>query len=127
MEGSFPFGDWGGAQARPFAPPHEENTAHRNHPLSTRVARIWKPARSAMTSGRARGHLWKMRIERARASWIEPLMGWTAGDDPAAYVEIDFPDLEAAINHARRLGVDYEVHMPPAKNGPSRPVPAGVR
>lgn len=63
----------------------------------------------------------------ARAPWIELLMGWTAGDDPAAYVEIDFPDLEAAINHARRLGVDYEVHMPPAKNGPSRPVPAGVR
>jgi len=68
-----------------------------------------------MTSGRARTHVWKLTIDRACAPWIEPLMGWTAGDDPTCQVEIDFPDLDAAVSHARRLGVAYEVHMPASK------------
>lgn len=74
---------------------------------------IRKPAKSAMTSGRARTKRWCLRIERQCAPWIEPLMGWTADDDVAQQIELGFPDLEAAIRHARRLGLPYEVQMPP--------------
>ncbi len=48
------------------------------------VAHIWRPARSAMTSGRARTKAWRLRIERQGAPWIDPLMGWTSGDDTAS-------------------------------------------
>ncbi|WP_084637926.1 NADH dehydrogenase ubiquinone Fe-S protein 4 [Paracoccus sp. J55] len=79
------------------------------------VARIWKPARSAMTSGRARSKDWRLRIERASVPSIEPLMGWTAGKDTAHQVELSFPSLEAAVRHAERLGIAYEVHLPPGE------------
>ncbi len=66
-----------------------------------------------MTSARARENVWKLKIERASAPWIEPLMGWTAGDDAAHQIEIEFPSLDAAIRHARRLGLAYEARLPP--------------
>ena len=97
---------------------------------SDAVAHIWKPARSAMTSGRARAKAWRLRIERRRAPWIDPLMGWTSGDDTASQVELSFPSFESAIHHARRLGIAYQVHMPPGMVGnaraasrPARPEP----
>jgi hypothetical protein len=39
------------------------------------VAVIYKPARSAMTSGKARTNEWKLRFERRSPPAIEPLMG----------------------------------------------------
>jgi hypothetical protein len=44
------------------------------------VARIFKPSRSASTSGKA-GMGWRLRFERRTAPFVEPLMGWTGGDD----------------------------------------------
>jgi hypothetical protein len=48
------------------------------------VARIFRPARSAMTSGKARTKGWQLVFERRSAPYVEPLMGWTADDDPLA-------------------------------------------
>jgi len=71
---------------------------------------IYKPARSAMTSGRARKHHWTLRFERRVPKYIEPLMGWTADDDTlASEVELTFPSLEAAIGYARRQGLNFSV------------------
>ncbi len=99
------------------------------------VARIWKPAKSATTSGRARSKDWRLRIERESAPSIEPLMGWTAGEDTAHQVELAFPSLEAAIRRAERLGIAYEVHLPPGEaeaasrrrrqNATAMPMPRG--
>jgi len=41
------------------------------------VARIFKPSRSATTSGKARTKGWRLTFERRTAPFIEPLMGWT--------------------------------------------------
>lgn len=76
------------------------------------VARIWRPAKSAMTSGRAGTRAWKMTFPRRSAPRLEPLMGWTAGEDTLGQVTLSFPTLQAAIRHAERLGVPYEVHQP---------------
>ncbi|WP_065169968.1 NADH dehydrogenase ubiquinone Fe-S protein 4 [Paracoccus sp. MKU1] len=76
------------------------------------VARIWKPSKSAMTSGRARTKAWKMSFPRRTGPWLEPLMGWTGGDDTIQQIDLSFPTLDAAIRHAKRLGVAYEVHLP---------------
>ena len=74
------------------------------------VAVIYRPARSAMTSGRANTRMWKLRFERRSPPFIEPLMGWTGGDDTLTQVELTFPTAEAAIAYARRQGLTFVVH-----------------
>jgi NADH dehydrogenase ubiquinone Fe-S protein 4 len=73
------------------------------------VAVIYRPARSAMTSGKASTRQWKLRFERRVPPVIEPLMGWTAGDDTLAQVELTFSSAEAAVAYARRQGLNFIV------------------
>ncbi|WP_247497336.1 ETC complex I subunit [Bradyrhizobium sp. 149] len=80
---------------------------------------IYKPAPSAMTSGRAHAQQWKLRFERRSPAYIEPLMGWTGGDDTLAQVELSFPAMESAIAYARRQGLQYTVQAGPEQG--SRP------
>lgn len=76
------------------------------------VAVIYRPARSAMTSGTANSRKWKLRFERRSPPFIEPLMGWTGGDDPLAQVEMTFLSAEAAIAYARRQGLEFVLRRP---------------
>lgn len=115
MSGMEPVRDRRIPDIHPFALPQDTDPDYSSCLPPGSVARIWKPARSAMTSGRARENVWKLQIERASPPWTEPLMGWTADDDAAHLVEIEFPNLDAAIRHAKRLGVAYEVRLPPAR------------
>ena len=45
--------------------------------------------------------------------YIEPLMGWTGGDDTLTEVELTFPTLETAIAYAERQGVAYRIDAAP--------------
>jgi hypothetical protein len=74
------------------------------------VAVIYRPARSAMTSGLANTRQWKLRFERRSAPFIEPLMGWTGGDDTLTQVELTFRSAEEAVAYARRQGLKSVVH-----------------
>jgi ETC complex I subunit conserved region len=74
------------------------------------VALIYQPARSAMTSGKARTRGWKLRFEPRSPRYVEPLMGWTGNDDTLSQVELAFPSAEAAVGYARRQGLQYVVH-----------------
>jgi hypothetical protein len=76
---------------------------------SDAVARIYRPARSAMTSGKARTKNWVLRFDRRTAPFIEPLMGWTGGDDALSQVELTFATREAAVAYAQRQGLAYVV------------------
>jgi hypothetical protein len=71
------------------------------------MAVIYKPARSAMTSGKARTRDWKLRFEPRSRPLIEPLMGWTGCDDTLSQVELTFPSAAAAVAYARRQGLRY--------------------
>src|SRR5215211_2718250 len=55
--------------------------AQRAFPPDT-TAIIYRPARSAMTSGKANTWRWKLRFEQRATPFVEPLMGWTGGADP---------------------------------------------
>jgi ETC complex I subunit conserved region len=44
--------------------------------------------------------------------FVEPLMGWTGGDDTLAQVEMTFRSAQAAIAYARRQGVDFVLRQP---------------
>ena len=54
------------------------------------MAAIYRPARSAMTSGKANTRRWKLRFEPRTAPFVEPLMGWTDGTDTLSQIELDF-------------------------------------
>jgi hypothetical protein len=83
------------------------------------VAVIYWPTRSAMTSGKANTRHWKLRFDRRTPPFIEPLMGWTGGDDPLTQVELTFPTREAGVAYAERQDLtfivqsqDYAEHTP---------------
>jgi hypothetical protein len=73
------------------------------------VARIYKPSRSVMTSSTARKKGWWLTFERRTPPFIEPLMGWTGGDDTLTQIELNFPTRESAIRYAERQGIRYTV------------------
>ncbi|MGR9221298.1 ETC complex I subunit [Rhizobium leguminosarum] len=79
------------------------------------VARIFRPSRSAMTSGKARTKSWRLVFEHRRAPFIEPLMGYTGSTDPLAQVKLEFPTLRSAIRYAERQGLTYVVQRPASK------------
>jgi hypothetical protein len=63
-----------------------------------------------MTSGLRNTRQWKLRFERRTAPFIEPLMGWTGGEDTLCQVELTFPSAETAIAYARRQGLTFVVY-----------------
>lgn len=93
------------------APMPANDNAARRHRSETprRHAVIYEPARSAMTSGRARAKRWLLEFAPQSAPFIEPLMGWTGSTDSMAHVQLTFPSREAAVAYAARQGLDYEV------------------
>jgi hypothetical protein len=75
-------------------------------------ARIYKPAKSAMQSGRAKTRHWVLEWEPAERKRLDPLMGWTSSGDTMGQVHLNFETLEAAIGYAERHGIEYQVQPP---------------
>ena len=71
------------------------------------IAVIRRPARSAMTSGKRRTRDWVLTFERTTPPFIEPLTGWTGGDDTMVQVVLSFPTRHAAVAFAEREGLNY--------------------
>jgi hypothetical protein len=75
-------------------------------------ARIYRPAKSAMQSGRANTRRWLLEFEPAAPRETEPLMGWTSSPDTAQQVRLRFETKEQAIAYAERNGISYQVIEP---------------
>ncbi|SDE46672.1 ETC complex I subunit [Belnapia rosea] len=73
---------------------------------------IYRPSRSAMTSGRANTCHWVLEFEPRSPEFIEPLMGWIGGTDPLRHVRLSFPSREAAVVYAQRESLPFTVHEP---------------
>ncbi len=76
------------------------------------LARIYKPARTAMQSGIARTKRWVLDYEPESAREVEPLMGWTSSGDMNSQVKLAFATREDAIAYAKRNGIAYLVREP---------------
>lgn len=91
------------------------NDNRRHVPLSRpafppdAVAHIYRPCRSAMTSGPTPTG-WRLEFEPRSAPFQEPLMGWTGSRDPFRQVALTFPTLDAALSYAERQGLRVTVH-----------------
>ena len=76
------------------------------------AARIYKPAKTAMQSGKAQTRKWRLEFEPAEARFIEPLMGWTGSTDTSGQVRLSFESREEAVAFAEKHGIAYEVEEP---------------
>ncbi|WP_373089029.1 ETC complex I subunit [Sneathiella sp.] len=75
-------------------------------------ARIFKPTKNAMQSGRKGTRHWRLEFAPECQRYIEPLMGWTGSRDTNAQVTIDFDDKEGAIAFCEANNIDYTVFEP---------------
>ncbi len=82
------------------------------------AARIYRPARTAMSSGTAKTRRWVLEFAPETAREVDPLMGWTSSTDTQAQVRLTFDSKEAALDYAKSKGIDAIVTEPK----PRRPV-----
>ena len=75
-------------------------------------ARIYRPAKTAMQSGRAQSRKWILEYEPATPRRPDRLMGWTSAEDTLNEVQLHFDTLDEARAFAERQGLDYTVIEP---------------
>jgi len=73
------------------------------------IARIYKPARTAMQSGTAKTKQWALDYEPEQPRAVEPLMGWTSSADMRQQLRLRFHTKEDAVAYCQRNGIPYEV------------------
>ncbi|TDK42144.1 ETC complex I subunit [Antarcticimicrobium luteum] len=84
-------------------------------------ARIYRPARNAMTSGMAKTRNWVLDYAPASARDVDPLMGWTSSSDTQTQVRLRFESKEAALDYAEAHGIDAQVIEPHRRKAIVRP------
>ena len=76
------------------------------------TARIFRPAKSAMSSGTAKTRDWVLEYVNSSGRDVDPLMGWTSSSDTQTQVRMRFPTKEAALEYAEENGIDAAVTEP---------------
>ena len=84
------------------------------------LARIYKPAKTAMQSGKAKTHAWVLEFAPASARTIDPLMGWTSSGDMNGQVRLKFETEHEAVAYAERHGIPFELLDALISAGPAR-------
>ena len=72
-------------------------------------AKIYKPAKTAMQSGRAKYNKWVLKFLDQRNQLKDTMMGWNGGSSTVSQIELKFSSKEDAINYAKKNNIDYEV------------------
>ena len=78
----------------------------------TQTVRIFRPAKTAMQSGRGKTHQWLMEFETSAPNRVEPLMGWTSGADTRNQIKLKFDSREEALAYAAAHGLKAVVVDP---------------
>ncbi|MBV7394801.1 ETC complex I subunit [Mameliella sediminis] len=84
-------------------------------------ARIYQPAKTAMSSGQAKTKVWVLEFAPASARSVDPLMGWTSSQDTQTQVRLRFDSKEAALAYARDNGIEAQVFEPKKRKPNIRP------
>ncbi|ODT81117.1 ETC complex I subunit [Devosia sp.] len=73
------------------------------------TARIYRPARNAMQSGKGNSRNWVLVYEPAAPREIDPLMGYISSGDTRQQVQLNFETQEQAETYAQKNGIAYVV------------------
>ena len=74
-------------------------------------AKIYKPARTAMQSGKRNTKNWLLEFDTLNTG-INPLMGWETSKDTMSEVKLQFSTKEQAINYAKKNNIIYYIVEP---------------
>ena len=73
------------------------------------LARIYKPTKTTMQSGKARAREWILEFEPATARHPDPLTGWTSSTDLNGQIRLSFETQEQAVAYAQKHGVAFQL------------------
>ncbi len=80
------------------------------------LARIYRPAKNAMQSGKAKTQDWVLEFEPKSVRAPDPLMGWTVTTDTDGQIRLSFDSREDAVAYAQAHGISFQLVDPkPAK------------
>jgi len=77
-------------------------------------AKIYKPTKSSMQSGKRNSKNWILEHDTANNSY-NSLMGWESSKDMMNEVKLEFRSKDQAINYAKKNSIDYYI-VEPQKN-----------
>ena len=72
-------------------------------------AKIYKPAKTAMQSGRAKYNKWVLKFLDQKNQLRDTMMGWNGGSSTVSQIELKFSSKEEAVSYAKKNNIDYEV------------------
>ncbi len=76
------------------------------------TARIYRPAKTAMQSGKANTQQWRLDFDPEQPRTIDPMMGYTSSGDMKQQIRMRFDTLEEAVAYAKRNKIPYRVVEP---------------
>jgi hypothetical protein len=76
------------------------------------LARIYRPAKNAMQSGKAKTKDWVLEFEPASARKPDPLMGWTQSSDMNGQIRLNFETRDEAVAYAQRHEIAFQLFEP---------------
>ena len=74
-------------------------------------AKIFKPSKTAMQSGRGKTKKWLLKFN-TKDTGVNPLMGWETSDDTMGEVTLEFETKEKAVNYAKNNNIYFEIIKP---------------
>lgn len=75
-------------------------------------AKIYRPAKTAMQSGKAKTNVWVLEFDQEIPRKIDPIMGYTSSADTRQQLKLTFDTQEQAEAYAQREGIEYRVIAP---------------
>ena len=78
--------------------------------------RIYRPAKTAMQSGRGNTKKWVLEFEPTDATHPDQLMGWIGSGDTKRQVRLRFESEEEAVQYAKKHGYTYTIERPNERN-----------
>ena len=76
------------------------------------LAKIYRPAKTAMQSGKANSKRWVLEFAPNSPARSDVLMGWTSSADAAGQVRMYFDTKDQAIAFARANAIAHQVAEP---------------
>ena len=76
------------------------------------TAKIYRPAKTAMQSGKAKSQDWLLEFEQEQPRGIDPIMGYTSSGDMKSQIHLKFETCEAAVAYAKQHGLAFRVSEP---------------
>jgi len=78
-------------------------------------AKIYKPTKTAMQSGKRNVKNWLLEFETLNNS-VNPLTGWESSIDTMSEVKLEFESKEQAITFSKKNNIEFYVVEPQKRN-----------